>query len=297
MGTSAYERAFDSVSRQIMREMREKSNMAGSTAITVFMSGNAIHVANVGDSRAILGRCAPHSILLAVGRCVAGCVCAAASSRVESGVFWGCMSAPPQFSTSLGGLTASAKVLVSRRRRGVCGRVKPVTEGAAPSRADEVRVIELSKDQTPFRKDERQRILRNFPDVEIMTLGMRNGEVPVSDDYGDEEDLFGAAADPPRVWIANQFYPGSAFTRSIGDAIGKSAGVTAEPEILSRKLVAEDKYLIVCSDGVFEFLTNEEVIDMVHSHTDPYLAACDLVELRCAAPSTLLVEISQRKIL
>jgi hypothetical protein len=33
-----------------------------------------------------------------------------------------------------------------------------VQEGAAPSRADEVRVIELSKDQTPFRKDERQRI-------------------------------------------------------------------------------------------------------------------------------------------
>jgi len=196
-----------------MREMREKSNMAGSTAITVFMSGNAIHVANVGDSRAILGR------------------------------------------------------------------VTPVQEGAAPSRADEVRVIELSKDQTPFRKDERQRILSNFPDVEIMTLGMRNGEVPVSEDYGDEEDLFGAAADPPRVWIARQFYPGSAFTRSIGDAIGKSAGVTAEPEILSRKLVPEDKYLIVCSDGVFEFLTNEEVIDMVHSHTDPYLAACDLVEL------------------
>lgn len=213
VGTSAYERAFDSVSRQIMREMREKSNMAGSTAITVFMSGNAIHVANVGDSRAILGR------------------------------------------------------------------VTPVQEGAAPSRADEVRVIELSKDQTPFRKDERQRILSNFPDVEIMTLGMRNGEVPVSEDYGDEEDLFGAAADPPRVWIARQFYPGSAFTRSIGDAIGKSAGVTAEPEILSRKLVPEDKYLIVCSDGVFEFLTNEEVIDMVHSHTDPYLAACDLVEL------------------
>ena len=56
VGTSAYERAFDSVSRQILREMREKSNMAGSTAVTVFMSGNAIHVANVGDSRAILGR-------------------------------------------------------------------------------------------------------------------------------------------------------------------------------------------------------------------------------------------------
>lgn len=42
-------------------------------------------------------------------------------------------------------------------------------------------MIELSKDQTPFRKDERQRILSSCPDVEIMTLGMRNGEVPVSE--------------------------------------------------------------------------------------------------------------------
>lgn len=203
VGTSAYERAFDSVSRQILREMREKSNMAGSTAVTCFMSGNAIHIANVGDSRAILGR------------------------RVDN----------------------------------------------------EVRVIELSKDQTPFRKDERQRILSQYQDVEIMSLGMRNGEVPVSDDYGDEDDLFGAASDPPRVWVKNQFYPGSAFTRSIGDAIGKTTGVSAEPEILSRKLTAEDKYLVVCSDGVFEFLTNEEVMEIVDSHKDPYEAAAELVEL------------------
>ena len=75
MGTSAYERAFDSVSRQIMREMREKSNMAGSTAITVFMSGNAIHVANVGDSRAILGRCAHFT----------GGLCVASPSKAVSG--------------------------------------------------------------------------------------------------------------------------------------------------------------------------------------------------------------------
>lgn len=66
VGTSAYERAFDSVSRQILREMREKSNMAGSTAITVFMSGNAIHIANVGDSRAILGRCLERDVRLRV---------------------------------------------------------------------------------------------------------------------------------------------------------------------------------------------------------------------------------------
>uniref|UniRef100_A0A7S0WRT3 protein-serine/threonine phosphatase n=2 Tax=Pyramimonas obovata TaxID=1411642 RepID=A0A7S0WRT3_9CHLO len=207
VATSAYERAFDSVSRQILREMREKSNMAGSTAITVFMSGSAIHVANVGDSRAILGR-----------------------------------------------------------------RVATEPSGT-------MRVIELSKDQTPFRRDERERILSMFPDVEIMTLGMRNGEVPVSDDYGDEDDLYGAASDPPRVWVKDQFYPGSAFSRSIGDAIGKTAGVIAEPEILSRKLTKDDKYLILCSDGVFEFLTNEDVLEIVSLFPDPYEAAAELVNV------------------
>ena len=77
----------------------------------------------------------------------------------------------------------------------------------------------------------------------------------------------------------NQFYPGSAFTRSIGDAIGKTAGVTADPEILSRKLTKEDRYIIVCSDGVFEFLSNEEVMDIVHTHDDPFEAAVELVDL------------------
>jgi hypothetical protein len=55
--------------------------------------------------------------------------------------------------------------------------------------------------------------------------------------------------------------------------------VTADPEILSRKLTKEDQYIIVASDGVFEFLTNEEVMDIVHQHKDPFEAASELVEL------------------
>jgi hypothetical protein len=35
--------------------------------------------------------------------------------------------------------------------------------------------------------------------------------------WGDEEEDDG---DPPRLWVQNGMYPGTAFTRSIGDAVG-----------------------------------------------------------------------------
>jgi hypothetical protein len=40
--------------------------------------------------------------------------------------------------------------------------------------------------------------------------------------------------DPPRVWSAHGNYPGTAFTRSIGDRVAEDCGVYAEPEILER---------------------------------------------------------------
>lgn len=48
---------------------------------------------------------------------------------------------------------------------------------------------------------------------------------------GDEIDEGG---DPPRVWSAHGDYPGTAFTRSIGDRVAEECGVNAEPEILER---------------------------------------------------------------
>ena len=50
--------------------------------------------------------------------------------------------------------------------------------------------------------------------------------------------------------------PGCAFTRSIGDQVGESVGVFAEPELLKKQLVGTDKFIIVASDGVWEFMTD-----------------------------------------
>jgi len=36
---------------------------------------------------------------------------------------------------------------------------------------------------------------------------------------------------PKRVWLKNKQAPGLAMTRSVGDLVAKTVGVTAEPEI------------------------------------------------------------------
>ena len=58
-------------------------------------------------------------------------------------------------------------------------------------------------------------------------------------------------------------YPGTAFTRSIGDAAAEQIGVFAEPEMQYRLLGPNDAFMVIASDGVFEFLPSQSVVDMV----------------------------------
>lgn len=49
------------------------------------------------------------------------------------------------------------------------------------------------------------------------------------------------------------------MSRSFGDEVAASVGVIAEPEIMEYNLKAEDKFIILASDGVWEFISSEEV--------------------------------------
>ena len=53
------------------------------------------------------------------------------------------------------------------------------------------------------------------------------------------------------------------MSRSLGDGVAASVGVICTPEILEFNLTSDDKFLVLGSDGVFEFLSNEEVVKMV----------------------------------
>ena len=76
------------------------------------------------------------------------------------------------------------------------------------------------------------------------------------------KDSMGERAGPFRVFKPGKDYPGLAMSRSIGDAIAKKMGVIAEPGIIERNLNGGVKFIVLGSDGIWEFLSNEDVRDI-----------------------------------
>lgn len=53
--------------------------------------------------------------------------------------------------------------------------------------------------------------------------------------------------------------PGLAMSRSLGDQVAHSVGVSSVPDVKEFYLSREDKFVVIATDGVWEFLSNEEV--------------------------------------
>jgi serine/threonine protein phosphatase PrpC len=53
------------------------------------------------------------------------------------------------------------------------------------------------------------------------------------------------------------------MSRSFGDKVAASVGVSSDPEITERTLQLEDKILVLASDGVWDVLSNQAVLDLV----------------------------------
>ncbi|KDP40066.1 hypothetical protein JCGZ_02064 [Jatropha curcas] len=123
----------------------------------------------------------------------------------------------------------------------------------------------LSNDQTPFRKDERERV--KLCGARVLSVDQVEGyKDPNMQEWDDEESQGG---DPPRLWVQNGMYPGTAFTRSVGDSTAETIGVIADPEVSTVKLMPNHPFFVVASDGVFEFLSSQAVVDMVARYSDP----------------------------
>ncbi|OVA20281.1 Cyclic nucleotide-binding domain [Macleaya cordata] len=143
----------------------------------------------------------------------------------------------------------------------------------AERRGKDIVAVDLSIDQTPFRADELERV--KLCGARVLTLdqieGLKNPDVQC---WGTEEDDDG---DPPRLWVQSGMYPGTAFTRSIGDSIAETIGVVATPEIVVLELRPENPFFVIASDGVFEFLSSQTVVDMVAKFKDPRDACAAIV--------------------
>ncbi|KAG3219985.1 hypothetical protein PC129_g9250 [Phytophthora cactorum] len=194
----AYSKSFEETNARL-HASRIDDSLSGTTAICMFLDGEMIHVANVGDSRAVIA-------------------------------------------------TMSEGKLVAQP---------------------------LSVDQTPYRSDERERVKRSG--ARVLTMDQLEGIAPVHDNWAANlNDQVDEDGDPPRIWSPYGAFPGTAFTRSLGDEIAETLGVIGVPEITSLQLTEDDRFVVIASDGVFEFLTSQAVVDMVAQYEDP-LEACHKV--------------------
>jgi serine/threonine protein phosphatase PrpC len=134
----------------------------------------------------------------------------------------------------------------------------------------------LSNDQTPFRKDERDRLKKSG--ARIMTIGQLEGDTAMHENWNESNDnALDDSADPPRVWDKTLERPGCAFTRSLGDQIAEYVGVIATPEVYTKSLTPKDRYIVIESDGVSEFLTNDAVLDIILKSPDDLIASAKAV--------------------
>ncbi|CAK4067864.1 unnamed protein product [Aphanomyces euteiches] len=83
----------------------------------------------------------------------------------------------------------------------------------------------------------------------------------------------------PRVWLQDIDMPGLAMSRSFGDSIATSVGVISDPCVTELDLTP-GTFVVVASDGLWEFMPSEQVIDMcakcISENQDPQ-TTCDML--------------------
>ncbi|XP_065025564.1 probable protein phosphatase 2C 64 isoform X1 [Musa acuminata AAA Group] len=81
-----------------------------------------------------------------------------------------------------------------------------------------------------------------------------------------------------RVWLPYDDAPGLAMARAFGDFCLKDYGVISVPEFFHWNLTEKDQFVVLASDGVWDVLTNKDVVDIISSSPTRSLAAKVLVE-------------------
>jgi serine/threonine protein phosphatase PrpC len=187
-------KAFVLENNSLLRNQQIDSDLSGSTCISVIYTPEKLIIANVGDSRAVLGKLKPQK---------------EDNEKLEYFFF----------------------------KENKKHRSKWISK-------------DLSRDHKPTIQEEAERIIQ------------KGGRIrPMKDEDGEY-------VGPLRVYMKNKDIPGLAMTRSFGDFFGVKAGIIAEPEVTEYYFKEEDKFLILASDGLFEFMESQEVVDIVKDYYD-----------------------------
>ena len=120
-------------------------------------------------------------------------------------------------------------------------------------------IYNLSNDHKPNNKNEYERIIKKNGEI-------RKNNIDINNNFIDYNEINLNIKIPFRVFLKNKNIPGLAMSRSIGDFIAKKVGVINEPEILDIIINNNDKFIILASDGLWEFVSNEDVRDIVNKY-------------------------------
>lgn len=265
---SCCRKAFLEVNQAMHDASEVVDTLSGTTAISVNFHGNFAAIGNVGDSRAIVG----HRVK---------------GSGKDIGIHFPITNEARPASTAYRYNGEEEKNDIDDELEQEATRSAVAFPVIEPGSSFQTRqraapgtslvAIPLSKDQTSYRKDERDRVKALGASVMSIDQMQGKGKEEVRDwgeiVLGDTLDIEG---DSPRLWMKGKEYPGCAFTRSMGDSMSEAIGVTAAPEMLCTEITQNDEYLVVASDGIFEFLTNQAIIDLCAASESP-LVACEKI--------------------
>ena len=170
--SQAIKQTFEMENNSLLRNKQIDSNLSGSTCVSIIYTPEKLIIANLGDSRCVLGK------------------------KINN----------------------------------------------------EWKAENLTKDHKPSVPEEAERI-KSF-----------GGRIrPMKDEDG---NFIG----PLRVYMKEKDIPGLAMTRSFGDYYASTAGTISIPEVSEYKFIPEDKFLILASDGLFEFIDSDEAVSIVSGY-------------------------------
>ena len=106
--------------------------------------------------------------------------------------------------------------------------------------------INLTRDHKPTELDEMKRILNCGGRIKQIT-----------------DPKTGKSIGPERIWLKNSEIPGLAISRSLGDNLAHMVGVIPEPEIQIFDFIGNEKFILLASDGIWQFIDSDESVRII----------------------------------
>ena len=116
--------------------------------------------------------------------------------------------------------------------------------------------VHLSRDHKPTESDEIKRILSE------------GGVIKQLYDKNKKEYI-----GPERIWLKNSDIPGLSMSRSFGDNLAHTVGVTYIPEVRAFDYSGGEKFIVIASESVWQYIDSDECVRIVKDYYEKNMDA------------------------